>query len=191
MIKAKKIKSPKTVDFLSTEFYQMIRSTCEKNVGDNITRFMFLSPDQTSKIIATELFVDNMNCPVKSIYPGNIKGRFIGETEKNLSDILSSAEHHDLILYFEEGDMLFQKREENDEEKLSNSEIFKKLDEHDCLTIFEIKKLKTAEKIKTHFDFIVRFPYLSTQVRKMFWKLKQMESLQSGENGDLKPAAEI
>ena len=51
-----------------------------------------------------------LGLPLYRVDLASLTSKWIGETEKNLSAILSTAEHADVILFFDEADALFAAR---------------------------------------------------------------------------------
>jgi SpoVK/Ycf46/Vps4 family AAA+-type ATPase len=59
-----------------------------------------------------EALGNQLGLPVKRIDLSQVVGKYVGETEKNLSRVFSEAEGKDWLLFFDEADALFGKRTE-------------------------------------------------------------------------------
>ena len=71
---------------------------------------------------------------------GQVGGKYIGETEKNLDRIFSAAEHCNAILFFDETDALFGKRSEvsDSHDRYANIEIsylLQRMEQYDGIAI--------------------------------------------------------
>ena len=73
-------------------------------------RCLFYGESGTGKTLTTTLLGKELDLPVYRIDLSKIVSKYIGETEKNLSNIFYQAENKDWILFFDEGDALFGKR---------------------------------------------------------------------------------
>ena len=63
--------------------------------------------DELAKLLATR-----RDARVAVIGPADAVSKYIGETEKNLRQVLDAAERSGAVLFFDEADDLFGKREE-------------------------------------------------------------------------------
>lgn len=73
-------------------------------------RSLFYGPPGTGKTLAASLIGKMTNREVYRVDLSQVVSKFIGETEKNLSRILDTAEKNNWILFFDEADSLFGKR---------------------------------------------------------------------------------
>ena len=76
--------------------------------------------EQTARTLATSLDLDLLR-----VDPGSILSKYIGETEKNLHDLLKRASSTNTVLFFDEADALFGKRTEVKEahDRYANLEV--------------------------------------------------------------------
>lgn len=73
-------------------------------------RSLFYGPPGTGKSLTVALLGKQTGLPVYRIDLSMVVSKYIGETEKNLARVFDQAERHDWILFFDEADALFGKR---------------------------------------------------------------------------------
>lgn len=79
--------------------------------------------------------------------------QYIGETEKNISQIIADAETSNWVLLFDEADALFGKRQNvtDAHDRYANQEVsnlLQRLNQHKVLSVFLIQSQKTADHFK-------------------------------------------
>ena len=75
-------------------------------------RALFTGPSGTGKTLAAGWIATRLGLPLYRVDLAAVTSKYIGETEKNLSQLLARAEQADVILLFDEADSLFGKRTE-------------------------------------------------------------------------------
>lgn len=73
-------------------------------------RALFTGPSGTGKTLAASWLATQLGLPLYRVDLAAISSKFIGETERNLSQLLAAAEHTAAVLLFDEADSLFGKR---------------------------------------------------------------------------------
>ncbi|KNC67938.1 ATP-binding protein [Pseudoalteromonas ardens] len=73
-------------------------------------RALFHGPPGTGKTLTASVLGKALNKKVYKVDLSLTTSKYIGETEKNLEQLFSLAEHRDWILFFDEADALFGKR---------------------------------------------------------------------------------
>ncbi len=88
-------------------------------------RVLFHGPPGTGKTLTASLLGKYTGRDVFRIDLSMIVSKFIGETEKNLSNLFAKAENKDWILFFDEADALFGKRTsvKDAHDKYANQEV--------------------------------------------------------------------
>ncbi len=71
---------------------------------------LFYGPPGTGKTLTTSLLGKHNKKDVYRIDLSQVISKYVGETEKNLSQIFNAAENKDWILFFDEAESLFSKR---------------------------------------------------------------------------------
>ncbi|WP_073070437.1 ATP-binding protein [Phormidesmis priestleyi] len=75
-------------------------------------RSLFVGASGTGKTLAAGWLATKLGMPLYRVDLASITSKYIGETEKNLSQLLSRAEQAEVVLLFDEADSLFGKRTE-------------------------------------------------------------------------------
>lgn len=81
----------------------------ECNTG---VRALFTGPSGTGKTMAAKIFSEKLGMDLYRVDLAAVINKYIGETEKNLHQVLSRAEELDVVLLLDEGDALLGKRTE-------------------------------------------------------------------------------
>jgi SpoVK/Ycf46/Vps4 family AAA+-type ATPase len=86
---------------------------------------LFFGPSGTGKTMAAEVIANELQLDLYKIDLSQVVSKYIGETEKNLDRIFTSAEGANAILFFDEADALFGKRSEvkDSHDRYANIEI--------------------------------------------------------------------
>ena len=89
------------------------------------TLCLFAGPSGTGKTRSAEALAAEMNRPLQRVNLSALAGRYIGETEKNLQQLLDKAEAAGAILLFDEADALFGKRTDvkDSHDRYANQEV--------------------------------------------------------------------
>jgi hypothetical protein len=77
---------------------------------NNGVRALFTGPSGTGKTLAARLLASVLQMDVYRIDLASVVNKYIGETEKNLSQVFARAEELDVILLLDEGDALLTQR---------------------------------------------------------------------------------
>jgi SpoVK/Ycf46/Vps4 family AAA+-type ATPase len=77
---------------------------------NNGVRALFTGPSGTGKTLAARLLASVLQLDVYRIDLASVVNKYIGETEKNLSQVFARAEELDVILLLDEGDALLTQR---------------------------------------------------------------------------------
>jgi len=88
-------------------------------------RSLFYGPPGTGKSLTASLLGKSSMMDVYRIDLSKVVSKYIGETEKNLSNIFDLAENKDWILFFDEADALFGKRTNasDSKDRYANQEV--------------------------------------------------------------------
>src|SRR5262249_12632808 len=70
---------------------------------------LFTGPSGTGKTMAAEIIASELGLDLYKIDLSGVVSKYIGETEKNLDRIFTTAENANAILFFDEADALFGK----------------------------------------------------------------------------------
>jgi SpoVK/Ycf46/Vps4 family AAA+-type ATPase len=107
---------PSIIKQLETFFPHQSRSR------KNLQKVIFAGVSKSLKIQATQWIAVRTRQNAFRVIPSRVVSEYAGETEKNLELVFDEAENEDAILYFDEADVLFGNKNENDENAKSNRE---------------------------------------------------------------------
>lgn len=139
-------------------------------------RVLFHGPSGTGKSFTASLLGKETGKDVYRIDLSMIVSKYIGETEKNLSNIFDKAENKDWILFFDEADALFGKRTSvNDShDRYANQEIsflLQRIENYNGLVILSTNlKRNIDEAFIRRFQSIIYFPLPKATERRVLWK---------------------
>lgn len=137
---------------------------------------LFTGPPGTGKTMSAMVMAREMDAELYRIDLSRMVSKYIGETEKNLSEIFDEAQLSGAILFFDEADALFGKRSEvkDAHDKYANMEtsyLLQKMEEYDGLTILATNFSQNLDEAFTRrIQFIVRFPFPDPAQREQLWR---------------------
>ena len=105
-----------------------------------------------------------------------VVSKYVGETEKNLSEIFREASRSQAVLFFDEADVLFGKRTEMKDahDKYNNMEaayLLQKMEEYDGVSILATNFLQNFdEAFKRRLKFVIEFPFPDAGYRRLLWR---------------------
>jgi len=139
-------------------------------------RALFHGPPGTGKTLAATILGKNTGRDVFRIDLSMVVSKFIGETEKNLSQLFSRAQNKEWILFFDEADALFGKRTSvrDAHDKYANQEVaylLQRIENHDGLVILASNfKSNIDEAFIRRFQSVIYFPPPTPEERFLLWK---------------------
>lgn len=140
-------------------------------------RALFYGLPGTGKTFAVSILGNKYKRPVYRIDLSQVISKYIGETEKNLSQLFDQAEDKEWILFFDEADALFGKRVNVKEakDKYANQEtayLLQRIEDYKGLVILATNLKENIDKaFIRRFHSIVHFPFPSAQQRLQLWEL--------------------
>lgn len=139
-------------------------------------RALFHGPPGTGKTLTATLLGKYFDRDVYKIDLSLIVSKYIGETEKNLSNLFDRAENKDWILFFDEADALFGKRTNvrDAHDKYANQEVsylLQRVENYNGLVILASNlKSNIDEAFLRRFQSIVHFPMPTPTERLKIWQ---------------------
>jgi AAA+ superfamily predicted ATPase len=139
-------------------------------------RVLFHGPPGTGKTLTATLLGKYTGKDVFKIDLSMVVSKFIGETEKNLANLLSKAEKTENILFFDEADALFGKRTNvrDAHDKYANQEVsylLQRIENYKGLVILASNlKSNIDEAFVRRFQSIVHFPLPKAAERQLLWE---------------------
>ncbi len=139
-------------------------------------KVLFHGPAGTGKTLTASLLGKFTNKPVYRIDLSTVVSKYIGETEKNLSNLFNKAAHKDWILFFDEADAIFGKRTNvrDAHDKYANQEVsylLQRVELHPGLIILASNfKDNIDEAFTRRFQSIIAFEMPGAKERAIIWK---------------------
>ncbi len=139
-------------------------------------RALFHGPPGTGKTLTASLLGKYTNKDVYKIDLSMVVSKFIGETEKNLANLLAKAEKTENILFFDEADALFGKRTNvrDAHDKYANQEVsylLQRIETYKGLVILASNlKSNIDEAFVRRFQSIIHFPLPKAPERLAIWR---------------------
>lgn len=137
---------------------------------------MFCGSPGTGKTMAAQVMANELGLELYRVDLAQMSSKYIGETEKNISDLFKRAEQINALLFFDEADSLFAKRTEirDSNDKNSNAEtayLLQRLEDYEGISILATNYINNIdEAFKRRIKFIVNFTLPARDVRLRLWK---------------------
>ena len=139
-------------------------------------RVLFHGPPGTGKTLTASLLGKFTNRDVYRIDLSTVVSKYIGETEKNLSNLFDKAAHKDWILFFDEADAIFGKRTNvrDAHDKYANQEVsylLQRVESHPGLVILATNfKENIDDAFMRRFQSVCYFQIPSPKERLLLWQ---------------------
>ncbi|MFN7937152.1 MAG: ATP-binding protein [Bryobacteraceae bacterium] len=140
-------------------------------------RALFEGPSGTGKTLAARTLAGILQRDIYRVDLASVVNKYIGETEKNLSRVLSRAEDLDVVLLLDEGDSLMTRRTEvkSANDRYANLETNYLLQRLDTYTGVLIVTTNSGNNIDSAFrrrmDVVVSFHLPDTAERWRLWHI--------------------
>jgi len=125
---------------------------------------LFVGEKGSGRALAAEVLAHDLGQHLYRIDATTLRGKHIGETEKNLRALFASAETTDAVLLFDEADALFGKRAEvNDShdpyDNVEMSYLVKRMQSYPGLSILKIDRRGNIDSdVLRRLRFVLDFP---------------------------------
>lgn len=139
-------------------------------------RALFYGPPGTGKTLTATLLGKYTKKPVFRIDLSMVVSKYIGETEKNLSNLFDKAQNKDWILFFDEADSIFGKRTNvrDAHDKYANQEVsylLQRIEHYPGLTILASNfKNNIDDAFMRRFQAVIYFPIPKPEERLQLWE---------------------
>jgi len=162
-------------------------------------RALFVGPSGTGKTLAVSWLASRLGIPLFRVDLSAVTSKYIGETEKNLSQLLARAEQNEVLLLFDEADSLFGKRTDIQEsnDRFANAQtnyLLQRMDSYDGITILTSNgRSRFDDAFSRRFDAILTFALPGPEERRALWlaHLGAHHNINSGQMNLLASAAEL
>jgi SpoVK/Ycf46/Vps4 family AAA+-type ATPase len=139
-------------------------------------RALFHGPPGTGKTLTATLLGNETGKAVFRIDLSMVISKYIGETEKNLSNLFDKAQNKNWILFFDEADALFGKRTnvKDAHDRYANQEVaylLQRIEDYPGLAILASNfKSNIDEAFLRRFNSIIYFPMPPYEERLVLWQ---------------------
>jgi len=135
-------------------------------------RALFVGPSGTGKTLAAGWLASRLGIPLFRVDLSAVTSKYIGETEKNLSQLLARAEQNEVLLLFDEADSLFGKRTDIHEanDRFANAQtnyLLQRMESYDGIVVLTSNgRSRFDDAFSRRFDAIVVFPLPGPEERR-------------------------
>lgn len=137
---------------------------------------LFAGPSGTGKTMAAEVVANELGLDLYKIDLSTVVSKYIGETEKNLERIFSTAEETDCILFFDEADALMGKRSavHDAHDRYANLEIsylLQRMEEYAGVSVLATNlRCNLDDAFVRRLSYTVHFPFPDEAYRLRIWQ---------------------
>lgn len=137
---------------------------------------LFYGTSGTGKTMSAYILAAELGLDVMRIDLSRIEDKYIGETEKRISEVFQKAEENNCLLFFDEADSLFAKRTEvsDSHDRHANAQtahLLQKMEEYSGVVVLATNlegNIDTAFKRRLHFT--LEFLKPDTAARAALWR---------------------
>lgn len=136
---------------------------------------LFTGASGTGKTLAAGWLATRLGLPLYRVDLAAVTSKYIGETEKNLAQLLARAEDSEIILLFDEADSLFGKRTEVKEsnDRFANAQtnyLLQRIETFEGIAILTSNsRARFDPAFCRRLDMIVEFPLPGAEERRTLW----------------------
>lgn len=154
-------------------------------------RILFTGASGTGKSLAGQWLATRLGLPAYRVDLASLTSKWIGETEKNLAELLARADEADALLLFDEADSLFGKRTDvaSANDRFANAQtnyLLQRIETHGGVVVLTANSRSRFDPaFVRRLDFIIDFAAPDAQARRALWRAH----LGPGAGGDQDPGA--
>ncbi len=148
----------------------------EKSAYGNGTCALFYGEPGTGKTMAAHVIANELGLSLYRVDLSRMVSKYVGETQKNISELFDKAKHTNVLLFFDEADALFSKRTEvrDVHDKYANADtahLLQRLEDYEGLTVLATNYANNIDDaFKRRIRFMIRFVFPDEGVRLRLWK---------------------
>lgn len=137
---------------------------------------LFYGAPGTGKTMAAQAVAGELGLPLYRVDISQLISKYIGETQKNIGRVFEQAGRLKGILFFDEADALFARRNEvgDAQDKYSNAEtayLLQRIEECDGICILATNLLHNFdEAFRRRITFMINFPMPDAALRRKLWE---------------------
>jgi hypothetical protein len=138
-------------------------------------RALFVGPSGTGKTLAAGWLATRLGAPLYRVDLAAVTSKYIGETEKNLAQLLAHAEHEEIVLLFDEADSMFGKRTDVKEanDRFANAQtnfLLQRIESFDGIVVLTSNsKSRFDHAFTRRLDAVLEFPLPGPEERRALW----------------------
>lgn len=144
--------------------------------GARGVRMLFAGPSGTGKTLAAEVMAGTLGVDLLLVDVSRVVSKWIGETEKNLSEVFDVAERAQAVLFFDEADALFGRRTEVSDahDRYANLEtayLLTRLERFEGLAVLSTNLRQSLDPaFLRRIEFILDFEEPAAAEREALWR---------------------
>jgi hypothetical protein len=137
---------------------------------------LFSGPSGTGKTLSAEVLAKELGLDLYRVDLSCVVSKYIGETEKNLSQVFDDAQMSNAILFFDEADALFGKRSEvkDAHDRYANIEVnylLQRVEEYEGVVILASNLSKNIDSaFIRRMRFCIELPFPDKEHRQRIWR---------------------
>ncbi|MEZ4639672.1 MAG: ATP-binding protein [Caldilineaceae bacterium] len=138
-------------------------------------RALFTGPSGTGKTLAASWLATRLGLPLYRVDLASVTSKYIGETEKNLAELLNRAERAGVILLFDEADSMFGKRTDikDSHDRYANAQtnyLLQRIESFDGIALLTSNSRQRFDSaFARRLDAIIDFPLPGSDERCALW----------------------
>lgn len=136
---------------------------------------LFYGAPGTGKTMAVQVMANELGLDLYRVDLSQMVSKYIGETEKNISELFKRAKNINALLFFDEADALFAKRSEvkDSHDRNANAQtahLLQKLEDYEGIAILATNYIQNIDDaFKRRIRFMVNFSFPPPEVRLELW----------------------
>ena len=158
------------------------RESLSENLGVTLkaryqqgVRTLLVGPSGTGKTLAGSWLATQLNIPLYRVDLAAVTSKYIGETEKNLSQLLDKAEQEEVVLLFDEADSMFGKRTDiqDSNDRFANAQtnyLLQRIESYTGIVLMTSNsRMRFDAAFSRRIDMIVEFHAPKPEERRELW----------------------
>jgi hypothetical protein len=139
-------------------------------------RALFVGPSGTGKTLAAGWLATKLGLPLYRVDLASVTSKYIGETEKNLAQLLARAEQAEVVLLFDEADSLFGRRTEvrDSNDRFANAQtnyLLQRMESFEGIALLTSNsRTRFDAAFSRRLDAIVEFAPPGPEERRALWE---------------------